>query len=95
MVTGEDVASLKRKLMYRSNHRGMRENDLILGSFAETYLASLNTKEMAKYEELLDELDPELFLWFTGKVDPPTEWAKDDIFLRVQKHALTFAQKNK
>jgi hypothetical protein len=35
--TGEDDDRLKRRLIYQSKQRGWKENDLLLGTFAEKW----------------------------------------------------------
>jgi antitoxin CptB len=57
----------RRKALFRSWHRGMREVDLILGTFADAEIASLTGKEMDQYERLLDVPDADLLRWVTGE----------------------------
>jgi len=51
----------------------MRENDLILGSFADVHLPILTGREIDQYEALLEHTDTEIFPWLTGKQQPPAE----------------------
>ena len=62
-----DALDLKRKkLLYQSQHRGTKENDLILARFAEHRLHTLSSGELDLYESLLSEYDGELYHWFTA-----------------------------
>ena len=62
----------RRKLLFRSSHRGTQENDLILGRFAEASLAEFGTAQLDQFEALLDCTDPELFDWIVeGRTPPP------------------------
>ena len=61
----------RKRLLFRSWHRGTREADLILGSFAERHLAAFDDARLAAYEALLDVSDAELFDWITGREPPP------------------------
>lgn len=63
----------RRKLLFRSWHRGMRETDLILGCFADSEIADLNAAELDQYERLLDTADTELLGWVTGERQPPPD----------------------
>ncbi|MFC5385752.1 succinate dehydrogenase assembly factor 2 [Aquamicrobium segne] len=65
--TSEGLDMRRRKLLFRSWHRGMREMDLILGNFANAELAGLSTDELDQYERLLDINDTELLPWITGQ----------------------------
>lgn len=50
--------------------RGMLELDLLLGHFLEEKFLKINEFEQNKFVELLDEPDPILFFWLTGKTSP-------------------------
>ena len=60
-----------RRILFRSWHRGTQENDLILGSFAETCLPGFDAGQIDRFEALLDCTDPELFDWIVGGITPP------------------------
>ena len=61
------------RLRFRSWHRGTREMDLLLGSFADAYLASFSSEQLDMYEAMLNENDPDLYNWIIGKDRLPTE----------------------
>jgi antitoxin CptB len=61
----------RKRLLFRSWHRGTREADLILGSFAEVHLAGFDAVQLDRYEALLDVPDPDLFDWLAGREAPP------------------------
>lgn len=60
-----------KKMMYRSWHRGCKETDLILGSFAENHLYDLSDVELDQYEALLELDDWDIYNWLTGKTPIP------------------------
>ena len=65
-------ADLRRKrLLFRSWHRGTRESDLILGRFAEAFLAGFDAGQLDRYEALLACDDADLFDWISGRTAPP------------------------
>jgi antitoxin CptB len=71
----ETPGAIRRKrLLFRSWHRGTREADLILGSFAEAYLASFDEIRLDEYESLLACPDAEVFDWLAGRSAPPPEF---------------------
>jgi antitoxin CptB len=73
-----DLPDTRRKrLLFRSWHRGTREADLILGSFADQHLAGFNTAQLDRYEVLLDRPDPDIFDWLAGRCTPPPECDHD------------------
>ena len=62
-----------RRLLFRSWHRGTRESDLLLGSFADVSLAGLEDEQLDQYEALLNCTDPDLFDWSIVGCSPPPE----------------------
>ncbi|MEQ1938559.1 succinate dehydrogenase assembly factor 2 [Mesorhizobium sp. CN5-321] len=69
-VTG-DLHPRRKKLRFRSWHRGMREMDLILGPFADSTVDGLTGDELDQYERLLDIPDTEFFQYVTGESPVP------------------------
>ena len=63
-------ARLKRLAM-RSWRRGTKEMDLILGPDADAALPALGDRELALYDALLAENDPDLYRWASGQQAPP------------------------
>ena len=80
-----DLDPRRRKALFRSWHRGMREMDLVLGSFADEHIGELTDAELDIYEALLDEADPELFKWVTGEKPTPADH-ETHLFRRIIDH---------
>lgn len=64
--SSEGLDARRRKLLFRSWHRGIREMDLILGQFADDEIEALTDEELDQYEVLLEEQDADLLMFFTG-----------------------------
>jgi len=74
-VSDNDIR--RKRLLFRSWHRGTREADLILGSFAEANLTGSDETGLNKFETLLNVPDADLFDWITGRTAPPPEYDTD------------------
>jgi antitoxin CptB len=77
-MTGSTISSdgldpRRRRMLFRSWHRGTREADLIMGRFADAHLASFNDAELDQFEHLLDALETDLLSWMTGLAEVPAE----------------------
>ena len=59
----------RRRLLFRSWHRGTREADLIMGRFADVHIEGFSDAELDQYEHLLDAIETDLLAWVTGVVD--------------------------
>ena len=64
----------RRRLLYRSWHRGPRDMDLILGRFADALIAHLTEIEIGELERLIEVPDPELYRWVTGSNPVPRDY---------------------
>lgn len=78
-ISSEGLDTRRRKLLFRSWHRGMREMDLILGSFADAEIARLSDAELDDYERLLEISDTVLLPWLTGEQAAPDDAMLDRI----------------
>jgi len=72
--TSADLDPRRRKLLFRSWHRGMREMDLILGQYADEYIAQMSDLDLDEYERLMEVLDRDLLKWVTGEEATPEEY---------------------
>ncbi len=73
-----DVAEIRRKrLLFQSWHRGMKEMDLVLGNFADRHLMGFTVAQLDTYEALLAEEDADLWLWLTGREELPEDVISD------------------
>lgn len=55
--------NLIKKLLYRSNHRGTKEMDLLIGGFANENLKKFTLEELNEFEIFLNFTDKELSSW--------------------------------
>lgn len=63
----------RRRLLFQSWHRGIREVDLILGRFADAALGGMNDAELDDYEAVLDVPTPDLMAWVMGEAPLPQD----------------------
>ncbi len=48
-----NIDELKKKIIYRSNYRGTKEMDNLLGAFTKKYINNLNENDLLDLEKLL------------------------------------------
>lgn len=70
--SSDGLDTRRRRVLFRSWHRGIREMDLIMGRFSDAHIESLTDAELYDYERLLDLRDQEVLSWIdgTGSVPP-------------------------
>ncbi len=59
--------TIKRKIKYRSEYRGIKEMDLLLGNFVKKYINIFDYNELLSLYEILEKDDDDIFKWYTGK----------------------------
>ena len=62
----DDIELLKKKIIYKSSYRGIKELDIILRSFVKMYINKLDTKDLNDLIEFLDNNDDDLFKYKQG-----------------------------
>lgn len=73
MTIETDLETRRRKLRFRSWHRGTKELDLLMGPFADAHIDTLGAQELEDYAELMLEPDPDVYTWLVGQAEPPAE----------------------
>ena len=61
-----NIDELKKKIIYRSNYRGTKEMDKLLGTFVKTYINKLSEKNLVDLEKLLNIDDTNLYNFYSG-----------------------------
>jgi len=67
----------RKRILFRANHRGMKEADVMLGGFAHAHLATLSDDQVDRFETLLEELDVDIMDWVIGKKPVPEKYDTD------------------
>lgn len=85
-MADENIENLRKKLIFRSEHRGTKEMDLLLGSFARRHVPEFTPEELRDYEALLQENDPDLYNWITEQETPPDHIQTYSMFSKILGH---------
>ena len=72
-ISSDGLDARRKRLLFRSWHRGMREMDLVLGRFADAQIATLSDAELDEYERWLEFPDLQIFNWVNGAQTAPRE----------------------
>jgi antitoxin CptB len=73
-----DAARLAR-LRFRAWHRGTREADYIVGGFFDRHHQHWSENELAWFEDLLAEEDPDVMGWAMGTQGVPERFAGEQM----------------
>jgi len=61
-----EIEQIKKKIIYRSNYRGTKEMDKLLGAFTNEYLEQLNWDDLNQLIKLLEIDDNNLYNFYNG-----------------------------
>ena len=77
---------IRKKILFRSWHRGTKEMDLILGTYADNNLSSMSYDELMHFQSFLNLSDPDLYKWLISEEKAFPEEFRDlieDIILKT------------
>lgn len=69
----ESIENWRKRLTFRAWHRGTREMDLLIGSFAEQYINGFDQNDLVIFESVLLNNDPDVYDWIIGRQKPPAD----------------------
>ncbi len=76
-MTLETIDKKRKRLIFRSWHRGTREMDIIMGSFADNHIAKFSEQQLDTYNEILSVPDPDIYNWICEREQPPANMRSD------------------
>ena len=83
-----DIEQLKKKIIYRSNYRGTKEMDKLLGAFTKKYIDKLNLQDLSDLEKLLNIDDDNLYNYY-NKQSTGIKFENNNINLLFQNFEFT------
>jgi antitoxin CptB len=89
-MSDDGIEVQRRRLRFRSWHRGTREADLVLGPFAEAHLAYFTADQLDLYAALLEKSDPDIYDWLTGRLPIPQD-IDSDVFRLLKQFRVNSA----
>ncbi|CAB55034.1 Succinate dehydrogenase assembly factor 2, mitochondrial [Caenorhabditis elegans] len=86
-VPGEKIDAKRARLLYQSKKRGILENDILLGDFAEQNLKKMSEPELKAYDKLIngEHMEWDLFYYLSNKKSPPEDVESCQVYQKVKK----------
>jgi len=81
----ENLENLRKKVLYRSTHRGCKETDILFGDFVESKINGLSEPELTELADLLEVDDALLYAWFAD-LEPVPEVLASGIFQQMYEY---------
>ena len=64
-----DIENLKKRLIYRSQYRGTKEMDKLIGSFVKSNIDNFNLKQLQELERFLSIDDDSLYRFYNNQLE--------------------------
>lgn len=64
----------RKKLHFRSWHRGTREADYLMGGFFDAHQQHWDEADLQWFEALIEEQDVDILSWAFGQSEPPPRY---------------------
>jgi antitoxin CptB len=68
-----ELDARRRRLVFRAQHRGTKETDILIGGFVARHIATLSDADVTALEEILELWDVDLADWLSGRCPIPPE----------------------
>jgi antitoxin CptB len=68
-----ELDARRRRLVFRAQHRGTKETDILIGGFVARHIRSLSDAHVTALEEILELWDVDLADWLSGRRPIPPE----------------------
>ena len=75
-----DIDNFKKRLLYRSQYRGTKEMDKLIGSFVQSYIERFNNFQLKELETFLEIDDDTLYKFYNGDINE-NEMIKSEILV--------------
>ena len=82
-ITSDGLDPRRKKMLFRCWHRGIKEMDIVFGTFADAHLAKLSEEELDVFEYLMSAPDRELFKWISKEEPAPANY-QSDLLAQIQ-----------
>lgn len=67
MTDSESIEIRRKRVLYRANHRGTQEMDILIGGFVADGLKEFDAAMLDRLEALMDEEETDLQAWIMGQ----------------------------
>ena len=78
-----DIENLKKRLIYRSQYRGNKEMDKLIGSFVKSNINNFDLNQLQELEKFLSIDDDTLYKFYNNQIDNLKDISQE--FIRLYK----------
>lgn len=84
-----DIDIIKKRLVFRAWHRGIKEMDHICGKYVDANIDKLTLEQLNELQYIMSFEDRDLFSWFMGEVVVPEDIRVPMFYDMLKFHNIT------
>lgn len=85
----DELEVRRRRALWRAEHRGTKELDILVGRYADARLAQMSAADLDRFERFLAATEPEIQHWLLGPEGAAAESAYADVVAEIRRfHGL-------
>ncbi|WP_417581519.1 succinate dehydrogenase assembly factor 2 [Pelagibacterium sp.] len=88
MTDNITIEMRRKRALYRAQHRGTQEMDILIGGFVADHLETLDSELLERIERLMDHEETDLQAWLMGQRDIPHD-ADHRLIDLIRNHKLS------
>lgn len=88
MTDPQDLTTRRKRVLYRANHRGTQEMDILIGGYVADHLDTLDPDMLDRLEVLMNHEETDLQAWLLGQRDIPGN-ADRDLIDTIRNHKIS------
>lgn len=81
-LESEHIETKRSRLLYQSKKRGILENDILLGEFADQMLQKMSSQQLMRYDEIIngEHMEWDLYYYLSGRKSLPDDLKRCEVF---------------
>ena len=83
-IMNESIHQRRKRLLYQSNHRGIKELDTVFSAFATHYLNYFTLSELQEYEQFLNVPEKDLYAYLIQQQPLPLCFTANTVAYKIQ-----------
>lgn len=91
MSDSETLEVRRKRLLYRAEHRGTQEMDILIGGYVADHLETLDIETIERLEALLGHEETDLQAWLLEQRPTPGD-VDSELIARIRNHKIGRAQ---
>ncbi|UYQ70555.1 succinate dehydrogenase assembly factor 2 [Pelagibacterium flavum] len=88
MTDPKAIEMRRKRALYRAQHRGTQEMDILIGGFVADHLDTLDAEMLDRLEALMDHEETDLQAWLMGQSDIPDN-ADRNLIDTIRNHKIS------